>query len=104
MAGEVTAKWKGSGMKLSEPRFAVVTVRRRISTSRGGRTTNPQKRYCCVRHQRKAEKARYRARHTSQQPAMTAARPSSGPLLAGDWRGIAKARAACRKAPARRRR
>jgi hypothetical protein len=27
-------------------------------------TTNPQQRYCCERHQRNAEKARYRARHT----------------------------------------
>lgn len=27
-------------------------------------TTNPQKRYCCDRHQRNAAKARYRARHT----------------------------------------
>jgi ketosteroid isomerase-like protein len=27
VAAEVTAKWKGSGMKLSEPRFVVVTVR-----------------------------------------------------------------------------
>jgi hypothetical protein len=27
-------------------------------------TTNPQKRYCCERHQRNAAKARYRTRHT----------------------------------------
>jgi ketosteroid isomerase-like protein len=27
VAGEVTAKWKGSGMKLSEARFIIVTVR-----------------------------------------------------------------------------
>jgi ketosteroid isomerase-like protein len=27
VAGEITAKWKGSGMRLSEPRFVVVTLR-----------------------------------------------------------------------------
>ena len=32
LASEMTAKWKGSQMTLSEPRFAVVTVREGLIT------------------------------------------------------------------------